>query len=172
MKKVLFILLLLISSVGIFFIIGLLDKEESVKVKLSMEASVFKDVYFMQKKDGDLKLKLYAKEALMNEDAKTLELKSLSMFFPEKEFTVKAKKGIYSTDSGDILLREEVEGYSKDLTVYGSEAQWNGKEKMLISDKPLKIQGNRFIIEGNAGIAKADLIELREGVRAIVYSKK
>ncbi|MGC8938838.1 MAG: hypothetical protein ACP5KH_07650, partial [Thermodesulfovibrio sp.] len=63
-------------------------------------------------------------------------------------------------------------GFSKDYKIYGTEAYWSAKDKTLYSDNPLKIEGNRFIIEGNSGKASENLIELKKGVKAIVYSKK
>lgn len=169
-----FLLILSILSIGIILIIifNYLEKDESVKLKISMESSVFKEVNFIQKKETQQKFKFYAQEAFMSEDGKILDLNNLTMIFPEKEFEVIAKKGVYYTETGDVYLSKEIEGVSKDYKIYGSEAFWNGKERFLYSEKPIKIVGNKFSIEGNAGIATADFIELKKGVTAIVYFKK
>ncbi len=171
MKKAIFISVILICLVILNFILDYMDKESPLKTKISMESSFFREIEFIQKREGNLKLKLYSQEAKMLEDGKILELGYITMFFPEREFTVKAKKGTYYIETGDIVLKEEIEGFSKDYTILGTEATWIGKDKTLYSDKPLKIKNERFVIEGNAGIARADLIELKKGVTAVVYSK-
>lgn len=169
MKK---IILIFAAVTALVLIFEYMDKESPLKVKVSMEGSFFKDAEFIQKKDGQLKLKLSSKEAFMSDDGKLMSLKDLTMFFPEKEFTVKAQKGFYYPDSGDLFLSDGIEGFSKDYKVYGTEAYWSAKDRTLYSDKPLKIEGSRFLIEGNSGKAQADLIELKKGVKAIVYAKK
>lgn len=171
MKKFVLIFIALVFMVVLFAILGYMDKESQIKVRVSMEGSFFKDAEFIQKKDGQVKLQLSSREAFMSDDGKLMEMKYLTMFFPEKEFTVKSQKGFYYTESGDLLLTEGIEGFSKDYKVYGTEAYWNAKDKTLYSEKPLKIVSNRFSIEGSSGKASADLIELKKGVVAIVYSK-
>jgi len=169
----------LISIFSGIFIVGILlvvldylDKESSVKVKVSMEGSFFKDAKFIQKKDGQVKLQLFSKQAFMSDDGKLMDLRELTMSFPERDLTVKANKGFYWIESGDLILSEGIEGFSKDYKVHGTEAYWSAKDKTLYSDNPLKIEGSRFFIEGNSGKASENLIELKKGVRAIVYSKK
>ncbi|WP_353683610.1 LPS export ABC transporter periplasmic protein LptC [Thermodesulfovibrio sp. 3907-1M] len=172
MKKLVLVFAGIIIVVILLVVLDYLDKEHPVKVKVSMEGSFFKDAQFIQKKDGQLKLQLFSKEALMSDDGKLMDLRELTMFFPEKNLTVKARKGFYWIESGDLILSEWIEGFSKEYKIYGTEAYWSAKDKTLYSDNPLKIEGNRFIIEGNSGKASENLIELKKGVTAIVYSKK
>lgn len=171
MKKIISIFISLIF-VGLLFIsLSYMDKESQTKVMMSMEGSFFKEAEFIQKRDGQVKLHLSSKEVFMSDDGKLIEMKYITIFFPEKEFTVKSKKGFYYTESGNLILTEGIEGFSKDYKVYGTEAYWNAKDKTLYSEKPLKIVSNKFSIEGSSGKASADLIELRKGVVAVVYSK-
>ncbi|MCS7215699.1 MAG: LPS export ABC transporter periplasmic protein LptC [Thermodesulfovibrio sp.] len=169
---------LILISFAFFIIVALLvsldyfEKESQVTVKVSMEGSFFRDTEFIQKREGQLKLKLSSKEAFMSDDGKLMDMRYLTILFPEKEFTVKSKRGLYYPESGDLFLTDGIEGFLKDYKVYGSEAYWSAKDKTLYSEKPLKIVSNRFSIEGNSGKANADLIELKKGVVAIVYSKK
>ncbi|GAB5047112.1 LPS export ABC transporter periplasmic protein LptC [Thermodesulfovibrio sp. TK110] len=172
MKKLVLVFAGIIIVIILLVVLNYLERESSVKVKVSMEGSFFRDAQFIQKKDGQLKLQLFSKEALMSDDGKLMDLRELTMFFPEKNFTVKAKKGFYWTESGDLILSEGIEGISKDYKIYGTEAYYSAKDKTLYSDNPLKIEGSRFLIEGNSGKASENLIELKKGVTAIVYSKK
>ena len=172
MKK--WLLIFCLAAVGIILnvLVNFINKEESPKIKISMEGSIFKEIQFIQKKNENIKFELFSQEAMMSDDGKVINLRNLMMFFPEKEFTVKAKSGFYYLESGDILLRDEIEGVSKNYKIYGTEAYWDAKNRTLHSEKPLKLVGNKLTIEGNEGTASADLIELKRGVRAIVYSKK
>lgn len=172
MKKFFFVLAIVVFGIVITLIINDIDKDSHVKVKMSMEGSVFKNVSFIQKKEGQLKLKISSQEAFMDEEGKLIELNYPVMFFPEKEVSVKAYKGYYYPESGDLFLKDNIEGSSKDYKIFGTEIYWNSKDKTLYSEKPLRIEGKKFTIEGNAGRATSDLIELKKGVRAIVYSKK
>uniref|UniRef100_A0A7C4AJ50 LPS export ABC transporter periplasmic protein LptC n=1 Tax=Thermodesulfovibrio aggregans TaxID=86166 RepID=A0A7C4AJ50_9BACT len=171
MKRSVLIFAILVLGGILLMIIDYIEKETPIKMRVSVEGSVFKNAQFIQKKNNQLKLSVTSEEAFISDDGKLIELKSLKMFFPEKEFTVKAKKGFYYTESGDFILSEEITGFSKDCTVYGTEAYWNAKDNTLYSEKPLKIEGKRFYIEGNTGRANAELIELKKGVMAVVYPK-
>lgn len=159
-------------TIVIVLAIEYLHKESQVKLKVSMESFFFKEAEFIQRKDGQLKMKVSSEEVFISEDGKSMSLHQLTMFFPEKDFTIKAKKGVYCPDLGDLFLSEGIEGFSKDFRIYGVEAYWSGKHKTLYSEKPLKIEGGRFSIEGGSGKATADLIELKKGVKAVVYSEE
>jgi len=171
MKFILIIVISLFSAV-VILLISNMEKESSIKVKISTEGSIFKDAQYIQKKDNQVKLLLNAKETIMSEDGKIMKLKEVSIFFPEKNFTVNAIKGYYYPDKGDFTLIENVEGISKDFKVIATEVFYSGKDKTLYSEKPLQIRGKNFIIDGNSGKATSNLIELKKGVNAIVYPKK
>lgn len=168
MRKFLLIFITAFIAV-VLVIIDYMEKEPIIKTHVSMEGSAFKNAQFVQKKNAQLKMSIISEEAFISDDGKFIELKSLTMFFPEKNFTVKAKKGFYYTESGNFILSEEIAGFSKDFKIYATEAYWDAKDNTLYSEKPLKIEGSRFYIEGNTGKANAELIELKKGVMAIVY---
>ncbi len=172
MRKWLLIFCASAVCIVLIVLVGLMNKEESPKIKISMEGSIFKEIQFIQKKNSYVKFELFSQEAMISDDGKVITLSNLTMIFPEKEFTVKAKNGFYYSESGDILLKDEIEGISKNYKVYGTEAYWDAKSRTLHSEKPLKLVGNKITIEGNEGAASADLIELKKGVKAIVHSKK
>lgn len=172
MRKFLLIIFGILTILFLAITIDYMERESPIKAKTLMEGSFFKDTEFIQKKDGVLKIQVSSTEAFMSDDGKLIEMRYLTIFFPERDFTVKSQKGIYYLDSGDLILTEAVEGIAKDYKVYGSEAYWSAKDKTLYSEKPLKIVGSSFSIEGNSGKANANLIELKKGVVAIVYSKK
>jgi|GEM_PF-562999 LPS export ABC transporter protein LptC len=170
MRVVLIIAMILVSAI-VILLVSDVEKESSVKVKISMEGSTFKNAKYIQKKDNQVKLILNTKETFMSDDGKLMELREVSIYFPEKNFTVNATKGYYYPDKGDFILTESVEGISKDFKVIATEVFYSGKDKMLYSEKPLQIRGKNFIIDGNSGKATSDLIELKKGVNAIVYPK-
>lgn len=172
MKKIILIFAVIVVIAILLITLDYMDKESQIKVRVSMEGAFFKDAEFVQKKDGQMKLQLFSREAFMSDDGKFMDMKYLTMFFPEKEFTVKSQRGFYYPESGDLILTEGIEGLSKDYKVYGTEAYWSAKDKTLYSEKPLKVVSSKFSIEGSSGKASADLIELKKGVVAIVYSKK
>ncbi|MCS7164551.1 MAG: LPS export ABC transporter periplasmic protein LptC [Thermodesulfovibrio sp.] len=172
MRKFLLIIFGILTILFLAITIDYMERESPIKAKTLMEGSFFKDTEFIQKKDGVLKIQVSSTETFMSDDGKLIEMRYLTIFFPERDFTVKSRKGIYYLDSGDLILTEAVEGIAKDYKVYGSEAYWSAKDKTLYSEKPLKIVGSSFSIEGNSGKANANLIELKKGVVAIVYSKK
>lgn len=171
MKKLLLIFSITAFVAVLLVIIDYMEKEPVIKMSVAMEGSQFKNAQFIQKKNAQVKMSVASEEAFISDDGKFIELKSLTMFFPEKNFTVKAKRGFYYTESGDFILSEEITGSSEDFKIYATEAYWDAKNNTLYSEKPLKIEGNKFYIEGNTGKANAELIELKKGVMAIVYPK-
>lgn len=166
------ILSFFLVAITILIIYSFEEDENQIKMKLLLEGSTFKDTYFVQKKDGEVRVILQAAETFIADDGKLMELKDIIMNFPEKDFKVTARKGYYYQETGDLYLKEGIEGNSKDITIVGTEAYWKRNENTLYSEKPLTIIGRNFSIEGNSGKAKADLIELNKGVKAVVYSKK
>lgn len=170
MKKTIFFLILLV--ILLFIIFSYMEQDSPIKVKVGIEGSTFKDVQFVQKRDGQIKLNLYSKEVLLYDEGKLMELKELTIFLPERDFRVFAQKGFFYMETGNFSLMEEVEGTTKNLKILAKEANWDAKNKLLYSEKPIKIEGKAFIIEGNSGNANENLIELKKGVRAIVYSSK
>lgn len=168
-KSILFLVLLFILS---FVILSHMEQETPVKFKIGIEGSTFKDLRFIQKREGQIKLNLYSKEAFLYDEGKLMELKELTIFIPERDFKVFAQKGFYNLETGNFSLREMIEGITKDLKILAIEADWDSKSKVLYSEKPIKIEGKKFKIEGGSGKADESLIELKKGVRAIVYSSK
>ncbi len=168
-KSILFLVLLVIL---LFIILSHIEQETPIKVKIGIEGSTFKDLEFIQKREGQIKLNLYSKEAFLYDEGKLMELKELTIFIPERDFKVFAQKGFYHLETGDFSLREMIEGITKNFKILASEANWDSKSKVLYSEKPIKIEGKKFKIEGGSGKADESLIELKKGVKAIVYSSK
>lgn len=168
-KKIALISLFIATTV--FVIYYLEDEDNQFKFKLSLEGSLFKDTYFVQKKDGEVKLAIKSSETFISDDGKFMELKGVLIDFPEKNFKISAQKAEYYPESGDLYLKGGIEGTSDQIKITATEAHWKGSEKTLYSENPLIITGKNFSITGNGGKAKADLIELNKGVKAVVYSK-
>lgn len=168
-KKIALIAVFIAFVVSVIYYLE--DEDNQFKLKLSLEGSLFKDTYFVQKKDGEVKLALKSSETFISDDGKFMELKGVLIDFPEKNFKVSAQKAHYYPELGDLYLKEGIEGSSDQIKITGTEAYWKGSEKTLYSENPLIITGKNFSITGNSGKAKADLIELNKGVKAIVYSK-
>lgn len=170
MKKiVLFLVLLFMLS---FVILSHMEQETPAKFKIGIDGSTFKDLQFIQKREGQLKLNLYSKEAFLYDGGKQMELKELTIFIPDRDFKVFAQKAFYNLETGNFSLREMIEGTTKDLKIFTIEANWDSKNKVLYSEKPIKIESKKFKVEGGSGKADESLIELKKGVKAIVYSSK
>ncbi|MCX7988989.1 MAG: LPS export ABC transporter periplasmic protein LptC [Thermodesulfovibrio sp.] len=170
MKKTIFFLILVV--ILFFIIFSYMEQDSPIKVKVGIEGSTFHDVQFLQKREGQIKLNLSSKEAFLYDEGKLMELKDLTIFLPERDFKVFAQRGFYYMETGDFTLIEMVEGITKNLKILAKEANWDAKNKLLYTEKPIKIEGKSFTIEGNSGNANENLIELKKGVRAIVYSSK
>ncbi len=170
MRKNIFLLVFIIAL--LFFIFSSMDRELPLRVKMGLEGSTFKELQLIQKKEGHIKLVLNSKEAFLYGGGQLVELRDLAIQIPEREFKVFAKKGLYNLETGDFSLREMIEGISKNFKILAEEANWDSKNRILLSEKPIIIEGKRFTIEGNAGKANESLIELKKGVKAIVQTTK
>lgn len=169
-KKFILITLITAGVISLILLFENMEKEPQIKLNLEGGVSVFKNAKFIQKKDGKVIIEINSEEAVLNNNNQ-MSLQNITMFFPEKEFTVKAQRGIYYTDSSEFLLNGWIEVDGKNFKIYGQQAYWSPKDRTIYSDKPLKIETKRFIVEGNSGKANANLIELDKGVRAVVYVK-
>ncbi len=170
MKKNIFLLVFIIAL--LFVIFSSMERESPLKVKVGLEGSTFRELQLTQKREGHIKLVLNSKEALLHRGGQLVELRDLTILIPEREFKVFAQKGLYNLETGDFSLREMIEGISKNFKIRTEEANWDYKNKILLSEKPIRIEGKRFTIEGNAGKANESLIELKKGVKAIVHTTR
>jgi hypothetical protein len=137
-----------------------------------MEGSTFRDIQFIQKREGQIKLNINSNEAFLCEEGKIIELKELTIVLPDRNFKVLAQKGLYHLETGDFSLMENIEGFAKNFKILATEANWDSKSKVLSSEKPIIIEGKKITIHGNSGKANESFIELKQGVKAIVYSTK
>lgn len=170
MRKFIFFIFFIIFVLVI--VINYLEQDSPPKIKISIEGSTFKNVKFTQKKGGQINLNVYSEEIFMSEDGQFMELREINIHFPEGDFKVLAQRGSYYLRDGKLHLKEKIEANIKNLVISTEEAQWDLNNKLILSEKPIKIESKNFIIEGNAGKANQDLIELKRGVKATVYVKK
>lgn len=162
----------LLIFVVVSLVIYLSDDEDSLeRVKVSTKGSLLRDTILIQKRDGELRFELKAKETIISEDGRLIEMKDVQLNFHERDLRVTAKEAHYFQDSGDLNFSGGIVGTSKELTLTATDAHWRAHERTLYSDRAITIEGKGFFIVGNSGKAKGDSIELNRGVKAIVFIK-
>ncbi|MEN2986547.1 MAG: hypothetical protein ABDH16_07845, partial [Thermodesulfovibrionaceae bacterium] len=100
-KKIFVIFSILIVCCFLYLFVSS-EKNSQVKIKLKLEESVFKDAQLLQKKDGKIITEIHSERAVLV-DNNQMSLQSVTITFPEKEFTIKAQQGLYYTDSSKLV---------------------------------------------------------------------
>ena len=124
-----------------------------LKNLMSGEGLKLEDVHYTQDNpDKKMKWVVDAREVRLSGDGKNVEFFDFKLKVePENRpwFTLNGKKGNYSKDSGKIELFGSIDGVSSDgyriLTEY---VLINEKEGQLSTDRPVKIFGPFFEVEG------------------------
>ena len=142
----------------------LLKAPALLKNLMSGEGLKLEDVHYTQDNpDKKIKWVVDAREVRFSGDRKNVEFVDFKLKVEPEDrpwFTLNGKKGHYSKDSGEIELFGSIDGFSSDgyriLTEY---LLINEKAGNLSTDKPVKISGPFFVVDGKGLFA--DLKEER-----------
>jgi LPS export ABC transporter protein LptC len=108
---------------------------------------------------------LNAKEMSASADNKFITFDAFRIKITPKErpfFELSGDKGTYSRDSGEIKLWGNLEGLSQDgYRIISEEILINEKEKQVSTDKPVKILGASFAVDGQGLLADLEHEKIR-----------
>ena len=153
----------------------LLKAPALLKNLMSGEGLKLEDVHYTQDNpDKKIKWVVDAREVRFSGDRKNVEFVDFKLKVEPEDrpwFTLNGKKGHYSKDSGEIELFGSIDGFSSDgyriLTEY---LLINEKAGNLSTDKPVKISGPFFVVDGKGLFAdlKEERIEVLSNVTTTI----
>lgn len=131
----------------------LLEKPAAIEEVLSGEGLKLKDMHYAQDDpDRSMKWTLDAKEVRFSEDRTSIVFDDFKLKLkPEGQavVTLTGRTGDYSRDTGIINLYGDLDAVSEDgYRVVTDYASFNEHTRELTSDKPVKITGPFFSVEG------------------------
>jgi len=143
------------------------------KVLTGGEAMVIQNISMLEKKDNRTTLRLNAQKASFSEDRKQIRLSNFSlMSFGDDSgvVTISAKDGVFNSGSKDILAEGGVLVMDEEgKALYSEELRWADQERVLTSEKPVRIFGGQFLIKGGKLVVEMESgrARLSGGVTAI-----
>jgi len=166
MKKVLFT----IAACILFAIIALyVNHDRDIRVRLVLaDQSYMEDVKMVQRRDGVPKWTLNAKRAVFVTE-QNIEMSDLAITFPEKKMVLNSEKGMYNTDSKDLLIEGNIKASTGTYDIITTTLLWNGTRNELTSNQKVQIVGKRFVVEGEDLVATTDKARLQKNIRAVFY---
>ncbi len=139
------------------------------------EGLILKDIQYAQENpDKGMTWALDASEMKSSGDKNSISFKGFQLKVHSKHrpsFELKGKEGDYSRDSGEINLRGDLEGISSDgYRFLTDEIQINEKSERLSSDRPIKISGPFFSVEGQGLYVdlKKETLKILSNVTAVI----
>jgi hypothetical protein len=168
MKKLFFLLVAgLLLGIVAFYMNQ--EREPQIKVVVA-ERSEMDDLTIVNHQDGAIKWSLLAKKAVYLTD-KDVQLRDLTITFPEKEFSMKSEEGFYNTESRNFRIDTPVTATAKSYDIQAKSMFWDGSKNQLVAHDRVYIVGRGFTIEGDNLVATADKATLQKNVRAVFHGK-
>lgn len=168
MKKLVF---LLVAGVLLGIVALYINQERQPQVKVVVaERSEMDDLNIVNRQDGVVKWSLLAKKAIYLTD-KEVQLRDLTITFPDKDFSMKADEGFYNTESRNFRIDTPITATAKNYDIQAKAMFWDGAKNQLVANDRVQIVGRGFTIEGDNLVATADKATLQKNVRAVFHGK-
>jgi lipopolysaccharide assembly outer membrane protein LptD (OstA) len=166
MRKAIFGLICigLLALITVYF---LQDGEYKPNFKLS-ENSYMENVKIIQKKAGKTRVVVNAEQAIFETDT-DVRLLALNIYFPEKNVTMTAKAGNYSTTTKNVVVEGDIQANTKGYDLQTNKLNYDAAKGELLADDKVMITGKSrgFYMEGDEMTAQGDKAILHKHVKAV-----
>ncbi len=164
MTKYLLLPLLIILSVLFIF----QHPFHTEKIGFYHENSIMKNIKIKKISKDSIQWVASIKEARFTGNEDTAYLKNISIYYPEKDFTLTSLNGVYNIEKGAINLDNSVRGFSHKLLFRTNRLQYNPEKGIISANKGVIIKGKRITITGNrARLKEKNKLEIEGNVKTI-----
>ncbi|MBF0538126.1 MAG: LPS export ABC transporter periplasmic protein LptC [Nitrospirae bacterium] len=105
----------------------------------------------------------------LTENQKKAKMQDIVVQLNDGNFTINAANGIYDVGGNMVSLYGEVVALNKDYEIKSNNVTWDVNKQTLASGAGVTVTGSRMTLTaGSFRVDKGELIELYNGVRAVV----
>lgn len=166
MKRLFFVL----AALALFAVVVLFmghERETSPKLRLA-DSSMMEDITITHKRDGGLKWKLDARNAVFVNEHE-VRLSGITVRLPAKGLTLTSDTGTYRMDEKDLIIDGSVKASTETYDIVAGSLQWDGDKNELYSDRKVTIVGKTFVVEGEGLVATTDKVTLNRNVKVLFH---
>ena len=162
------VILFLFSAILLVLIIYLEPSPYNYRIRGFLGNSVMKKIQIIKVKKDRTLWWAKIKEATFGKDEHIARLKQISLYWPEKNIELIARRGIYNLSSGKIRLEDAIKGYRGDMEIQTDSLRYNPKKQLLYTKDGITIRGKGFTITGNeASIKDGKKLEIKGNVKSV-----
>lgn len=135
----------LLFSLFFYMVGGLRENKPDLRLK---GESFFEGLRIVQKKDGVQNWILTAKRANISKDGDEAELSGVEVEVKNRGILIFAEKGLYHLNSKKMFVEGTITARNKDYSITTAELEISGAEELMKTDKEVRIEGKKFILQG------------------------
>lgn len=168
MRRAIYLVVSFLLAIIIVIVYSL--QNQDTKMTLTFKDSPhLEDLTVKHQKDGIVKWLVTSKRATLADTANSniIILEDLKITFPERDFIVFSKRGIYNLAEQSLKIEGDVNAQTRNYTINASNLFWDPKEGVISSDEKIAIIGKDFYIEGDELSASPKIAILKRNVKAI-----
>ncbi|HWR59773.1 MAG TPA: LPS export ABC transporter periplasmic protein LptC [Thermodesulfovibrionales bacterium] len=159
-----------ILSIFIFFVMFYGEREYKTGFSVSKGNSFMEGLRIVNKKDGSDSWSVTAGRADFSKDETVAHIAAVTIDLKKEGAVLKADSGTYNMKKHDLRLEKNITLRLKDATISTESLTWDPAGKMLSADGRIRMQGDKFRIEGEGLTATQDnKVKLARNVKAIFF---
>ena len=164
--------------VGVVFLITCLvffsvfggDRELTRDLSIQRGNSYIEGLKIVNKKDGTDAWVVTARRADFNRDETVAQMEAVAIDIKKEGVVLTADNGTYHMQTRDLRLDNNIKIQIKGSVLTTDELSWNPSRGMVFSRDVVRMEGNRFTIEGEGLTATKDnKVKLMRNVKATFF---
>lgn len=167
-KKIL--LGLIFTGILSIFFVFYGDRDYRKGITISRTNSYIEGLKIISKKNGSDAWVMTAQKADFTKDETIARMNSVTIDITSEGVVLNADNGIYNINTRDLHLENNITIRRKDSVISARDLSWNPSSGILSSTDKIRMEGNKFQVEGEGFTATNDSkITLKRNVKAIFF---
>ncbi|HXX82093.1 MAG TPA: LPS export ABC transporter periplasmic protein LptC [Thermodesulfovibrionales bacterium] len=169
-RRRILVALVFLFTCSVFF--SVLGGERDLKKDLSIQRgnSYIEGLKIVNKKDGADTWVVTARRADFSKDETVAQMESVAIDIKKEGAVVTADNGTYYMQSRDLTLGNNIKIQIKGSVLTTDELSWNSSRGLVVSKDVVRMEGNKFKIEGEGLTATKDnKVKLTRNVKATFF---
>lgn len=165
-------LILVFACILVLALVTLNYIGNGLEIKPSYRMSSMHKIHMVNKEGNSVKWELSAEKAVFPKGNREILLNSLELKIKHTpEIHLTSESGIYTIETGNMILKKSVELNVKDTKFKTAGMYWNNREETLTTDNDVEFIGKTFSIVGKGLTAntKEQKIRILKDVKAVFY---
>lgn len=151
-----------------FFFYG--DRDYKKDITISRKNSYIEGLRIVSKKNGADAWVMTALKADFTKDETIARMDTVTIDIKKDGVILNADKGIYNMNTRDLHLENNITIWVKGSVISTQDLSWNASSGILSSNNKIRMEGNKFRVEGEGLTATEDnKVTLKRNVKAIFF---